>query len=497
MALMFELLDCIEFWARHRGDSLAVSSTTCSLSYRELLGTLDHLCSSLGSADSNRIAVLASAKLATAVGVLSTSRCGCSSVVLNPHLQPELIKTCIEKTEPEAILVAQENEQAWKAVIGRYETMAALRCVQFSTSSVQQDVPQRQRRELQPSREWAVLYSSGSTGTPKGIERNFESMHTEFLGWCLELGLGTHSRFYVGRPVFYSGGLALTMSTLLAGGCVVLNEVVEETAEALVNDIVSTARSGPLDWAFLVPDQVRLLLQSDATRRLAGCLKGVLVMGASISGREKQCLATLLRCAVRESWGNSESLGTITDDEMLWECPNSIGRPFLGDRMCVVDEADNECPTEAVGRLAGDQLAGFTRYTAEPHDTADTKRNDLIISEDLGWCDSKGRFFIGGRVQEHVRVGDQDVFLPQLEEDLRAHGLVVAFCLTHRTTNGLVEIGLVFESGTTTESQVRACVDQVSTPLSIAKITEVQALPRTASGKVDRAGASSLLWPSM
>ena len=497
MALTFELLDCIEFWARHRGNVLAVSSSTCSFSYSELLAALDDLCSSVLSADSNRIAVLASTKLATAVGVLSTSRCGCSCVVLNPHLPPELMKTCIEEARPEAILVAQEDEQAWKAVIERYETIAALRCVRFSPSSVRRGVPQRQRPKPQPDREWAVLYSSGSTGTPKGIERDFESMHTEFLGWCLELGLGTHSRFYVGRPVYYTGGLVLTMSTLLAGGSVVLNEVAGETAEALVNDIVSTAQSGPLDWAFLVPDQVRLLLQSDATRELEGCLKAVLVMGAPISGREKQCLARLLRCIVRESWGNSESLGTITDDEMLRECPDSIGRPFLGDRMCVVDDDGNECPTGEVGRLAGGQLAGFTRYTERPTDTAKTKRNNLIISEDLGWCDDKGRFFIGGRVQEYVRVGDQHVFLPKLEEDLRAHGLVVAFCLTHRTIDDLVEIGLVFESGTTTESQVRMCLDQVSTPLSIARITVVRALPRTASGKVDRASASSLLWPTI
>ena len=497
MALTFELLDCIDFWARHRGESLAVSSTTCSFSYSELLGTLDDICSSVRSVDSNRIAVLASTKLATAIGVLSTSRCGGSSVVLNPHLPPELIRTCIEEARPEAILVAQEDAQAWKTVAERYKTMAALKHAQFSTSSVRRGVPQRARREPQSDREWAVLYSSGSTGTPKGIERDFQSMHTEFLGWCLELGLGTHSRFYVGRPVFYSGGLALTMSTLLAGGSVVLNEVDGETAEALVDDIVLTARSGSLDWAFLVPDQVRLLLRSDATRRLHGCLKGVLVMGAAISGREKQCLATLLRCTVRESWGNSESLGTITDDEMLRECPDSIGRPFLGDRMCIVDEDGNECPTGDVGRLAGDQLAGFTRYTARPTDTDNTKQHNLIISEDLGWCDAKGRFFIGGRVQERVRVGGQDVFLAKLEEELRAHGLVVAFCLTHRTTDGSVEIGLVFETGTTTESQVWACLDRMSTPFSIARTTDVRALPRTASGKIDRIRASSLLWPSM
>jgi acyl-coenzyme A synthetase/AMP-(fatty) acid ligase len=219
-------------------------------------------------------------------------------------------------------------------------------------------------------------------------------------------------------------------------------------------------------------------------------------MGAPIAGREKQDLAAALDCTVRESWGNSESLGTITDDEMLRECPDSIGRPFLGDFMCIVDDNGDECPTGAVGRLAGGQLAGFTRYTARPTDTLSTKRRGLIISEDLGWCDSRGRFFIGGRLQERIRVGDQDVFLPKLEDELRAHGLAAPFCLTHRTADDVIELGLLFESGTITESQVRASLEDISSPLSIARIAAVAALPRTASGKVDRAGAANILWPT-
>ncbi len=279
-------------------------------------------------------------------------------------------------------------------------------------------------------------------------------------------------------------------------GSFVLVWIYRGTSDALVKDIAAAASSSPIDWAFLVPDQVRVLLKSGATRKLQGSLRGILVMGAPISGREKQDLAAVLSCTVRESWGNSESLGTITDDEMLRECPDSIGRPFLGDSMCVVDDDGNECSLGTIGRLAGGQVAGFTRYTARPTDTASTKRRGLIISEDLGWCDSRGRFFIEGRVQERVQIGDQKMFLPKLEADLRAQGLSGVFCLTHRMANNLVEIGLLYEPDTMSESQVRICLEKVASRLPVAKIAAASALPSTASGKIDRTGAASYLWPS-
>ena len=43
--------------------------------------------------------------------------------------------------------------------------------------------------------EWGILFSSGSTGVPKGIERNHNSIISELLGWCLELGLNKKTTF--------------------------------------------------------------------------------------------------------------------------------------------------------------------------------------------------------------------------------------------------------------------------------------------------------------
>lgn len=494
-SLQFELLDCIHFWAKQRGTSIALSAGERALTYRQLEEELEHLSARFEDIGPlSRIAVLATQKLATALAVLGGLWRGCSVVILNPRLPADLIAHCIEDATPVGIIVAPEDADLCRQVRELKASAAALKLIALESQKERSAVAQRGRHAPQPHTEWAILYSSGSTGIPKGIERDFESMQTEFLGWCLELGLGTKTRFYVGRPVFYTGGLVLAMSTLLSGGTAVLNEVLDEDADALIKDIAWSARAAPLDWAFLVPDQVRLLLHSPSAQQIAGSIRGVLVMGAPISGQEKQHLAALLRCSVRESWDNSESLGTITDDEMLHECPDSIGRPFLDDSMCVVDPNGRECPTGTIGRIAGGEIAGFTRYTARPHDTASTKRNGLIVSEDLGWCDSSGRYFIAGRIQERVQIGGRDRHLPLMEADLRAGGLTGAFCLTHRNVGDAVEIGLLFESRTVSAGHVEHCVEQIGSNFHVSRVGDTERLPRTASGKIDRRGAADHLW---
>lgn len=497
MALPFELLDCIEFWARHRAESAAVSVAGRNMSYRELLAAIDCQAAMLEAVSNKRVAVLASAKLSTTLGVLSALRSGRSAVILNPQLPVDMLNTCVYEADPGAMAVAETDRHVWQSVVDRYEAMAALPRLALSEATGTIAGPAaRGGIEADPDREWGVLYSSGSTGAPKGIERDFESMHTEFLGWCLELRLGTETRFYIGRPVFYTGGLVLTMSTLLAGGLAVLNEMDSPGPDALADDIARAATSlGPFDWVFLVPDQVRALLNAGAAGHLKGHVRGVLVMGAPISGREKLALAAAVGCTVRESWGNSESLGTITDDEMLSECPNSIGRPFLGDSMCVLDDEGELCPPGKIGRIAGGELAGFTRYTARPSDTAAAKQRGLIISEDLGWCDERGRFYIAGRIQERVTIGDLQVFLPQLEADIRGLGMTATFCLAHRIVGASGQLGLLFESGTSTEPDIRRYLAQI--PVPVAVIGEVEKLFRTGSGKLDRAGAAKYLWPEM
>ena len=226
--------------------------------------------------------------------------------------------------------------------------------------------------------------------------------------------------------------------------------------------------------------------------------KRVLTMGALISGDKLRARAAL-RSQIIESWGNSESLGTITDPEDLDQRPNSVGRPFLNDRMFVVDETGKVLPPGQVGRLAGGKEAGFIAYSGRPLETAKAFKNDLILSEDLGYTDQAGYFYVLGRIQDAVVIQSRTVLLTQIEADLRtiadlkdccvvalpmdSQGVELA-CLAVASSGGAGCIGTI-------ETAIHSRL-QKEMPDGI-RVVWCDALPQTASGKVDKLAVAKLL----
>ena len=240
------------------------------------------------------------------------------------------------------------------------------------------------------------------------------------MGWSLELPLTKDSVFYIGRPLFYTGGLVLALSSLFVGGTVIANDYRDDDdPEEVWSDYENESEVQPIEWAFFVPDQLRAF--THAKYRLGTPGKSILVMGAPITGAEKRAARDVLGSQIVESWGNSESLGTITEPQDLDERADSVGRPFLTDELFVVnDDLEISKPGE-IGRLAGAETAGFRKYSNRPEETKAVKRKRFIISDDIAYMDEDSYFYVKGRVQDFVVQGATSVFLPDIGDALRRH----------------------------------------------------------------------------
>ena len=491
--MQFGVSESVAHWGKYRPSWPALYVSDGHLvTYGELNSVVDSVAFRVLAAapDATRVAVTARAKSDLLTGLIGVLRAGKSVVVLNPGLPDHAIRTNLSDCEVSVLIhdAAHANIAGLIAPTGTALNFQQPLQASFNTQNILAGIQPRK-----PNDEWGVLFSSGTTGTPKGIERDHESIVTELLGWCLELGLTRHSSFYIGRPVFYTGGLVLSLATLLVSGTVFLPDQTDDNdATEAWTRYQEVAASRQLEWAFFLPDQIRAFCRlAEASREHIHSARSILVMGAPISGDEKVTAARVLQSIIVESWGNSESLGTITDPEDVETRPNSIGRPFLTDELCIVDEDGSPVPPQQVGRLAGSQDAGFSRYSSQPGETARIKRNNLIISDDVGCMDADGYFYVRGRVQDWIRGRTSHVFTPEVESKLKTHASVENCCV----------VGLPTPDG---DFQLVAAVvvsaDKVPDPALLEfqlnkhlgsdrpldRVVIFKTLPRLPSGKVDK-----------
>jgi acyl-coenzyme A synthetase/AMP-(fatty) acid ligase len=210
-------------------------------------------------------------------------------------------------------------------------------------------------------------------------------------------------------------------------------------------------------------------------------------MGGPISGDEKMAAARLLGCNVIESWGNTESLGTITESEDLETRPNSIGRPFLCDELAIVDDDLRPVRHGTQGRIAGGEEAGFLRYSNRPEATNKARREGLIISEDFGYQDEDGYFYILGRESDNVVRNGKSVFMSQIEARIRSHTLVLECCVTSVGDETAVEIVAIVNPTEPCDSETLRITLNVLLP-EHEQIDRVLTMPvpRLPNGKFDR-----------
>lgn len=494
--MQFGFSESVAHWGRYRPQAIGLIYNGEPLSYARLSASVDILAKRIHAQTQvkARIAIAAKSKAATLVGILAIARAGRSAVVLHHGLTNECLRVNLIDANPQTLLHDGSDSHYSKL----FSEVLGGTTIEISEWLAHADLPRPLMTSwpsTKPEDEWGIVFSSGTTGPSKAIVRDHYSMMTEHLGWCLELELRRGSTFYIGRPIFYTGGLVLALSTLTVCGCIILDDFADNDDPMLVWNAYQVAcKARSVDCAFFIPDQLRLfckLVKKSGTE--LGMAKIILVMGAPISGGEKIETASILRSDVIESWGNSESLGTITDPEDLKKRPDSIGRPFLTDELFIVDNEGQQRGPGEFGRIAGGLEAGFTGYSGREQETTRVRRDEFIVSDDIGYVDSDGYFYVQGREQDFVIIQGKSVVLPQVEAVIRLIPYVRECCVVavNLSLNDLQLVGAIVLSDPITSDQailLESINKDANLNPGLSRIIILPALPRLPSGKVDRQG---------
>ena len=333
---------------------------------------------------------------------------------------------------------------------------------------------------------WGILYSSGTTGNPKGIIRSHFSIITELLGWIIELETRKSSHYYIGRPVFYTGGLVLTLSAILVGGTVSL----PNTHDA--NTYLSHVERNKIEISFLIPLQIQALVRHVEQEGIKNPPHAgfVLAMGNAFPSELKVPAMEVLHSGIIESWGNTEGLGTITLPEDVRTRPGSIGRPFLTDDLFIVNEKLQRADQKEVGKLSGIVDSKFTEYKNREFLTSQTLSDDTIISDDLGYEDKDGYFYLLGHVGDMFVHRGHKIYPISLEKviaflDAVEEVSVVGFKIGDE---GYVPVAFIKPStlGASDSKLLETINSRLEESERIRFIKIINEFPKTASGKIKK-----------
>lgn len=482
MKIRLGISESIQHWARYTPDKKCILSEKLGLTYRQLDSAVEWFANLIYSRYGTKacVPVIIEDKSLLLAILVACIRSGNYPSIINPNLSPKEFKLVLTELSENRIVV----ESKYTALLSEsYDCYTVPPETLLSNQSYEQRSHWKTPNLEDP---WGILYSSGTTGNPKGIVRSHFSILTELLGWLIELETRKSSHYYIGRPVFYTGGLVLTLTAILVGGTVSL----PNTHDA--NSYLSHVERNEIELSFLIPSQIKALVRHVEQEGIKNPPRArfILAMGTAFPPELKVHAMEVLHSGIIESWGNTEGLGTITLPEDVRTRPGSIGRPFLTDDLFIVNEKMQRAQQKEVGKLSGVVDSKFTEYKNREFLTSQTLSDDAIISEDLGYEDTDGYFYLLGRFGDMFVYRGHKIYPISLEKviatlDVVEEVSVVGFNIGDE---GDVPVAFIKLStlGISDNKLLETINDRLEELEKIRFINIVEEFPKTASGKIKK-----------
>jgi acetyl-CoA synthetase len=348
-----------------------------------------------------------------------------------------------------------------------------------------------------------IVYTSGTTGPPKGALMPHQCLLGNLSGF-----VHSHDGYPVEGDLFWSpadwawtGGLMdALLPTLYFGQPIVgyRGRFDPERALALM------AKYGVRN-AFLFPTALKMMMKAypSPLERFDLRLRSVMSAGEPVGTTVFEWARDALDVTINEMFGQTEMNYIVGNSQRLWPAkPGSMGRPYPGHRIAVIDDdgrtvADGELGEVAVNRVAPDGSRDpifFLEYFKNPEGTARKFTGDWCRTGDLAKRDADGYLWYQGRADDMFKAAGYRIGPSEIENCLVKHPAVANAAVVpspDETRGNLVKAFVVLAAGYVAspalEEDIQRHVRRSLAPYEYPKEIEfIDALPMTTTGKVQR-----------
>lgn len=340
-----------------------------------------------------------------------------------------------------------------------------------------------------------VIYTSGTTSEPKGVLLRHDNLVSYVLGSVEFMGASDQDAALVSVPPYHIAAVANVISNLYAGRRTM---VLEQFAPEQWLDIV---RAEQVTNALVVPTMLSRIVECDADKSVPS-LRGLAYGGAPMpASLIEKALGAWPEVGFVNAYGLTETSSTVavlgpddhraalaSDDPRIRARLSSVGKVLPGIDLEIRGFDDTVLPVGVTGRICvrGDQVsaeyAGIGRAVDE---------RGFFDTRDKGYVDEEGYLFIGGRVDDTIIRGGENIAPAEIEEVILRHPAVVDVAVVgvpDEEWGQRIEAAIVVRAGFTVDENdlhefVKASLRSSKTPSRFFFWPE---LPRTETGKLVR-----------
>ncbi|MGH8691825.1 MAG: acyl-CoA synthetase [Burkholderiales bacterium] len=343
-----------------------------------------------------------------------------------------------------------------------------------------------------------IIYTSGTTGPPKGALKAHRVMIGNVPGFV-------HSHDFFPQPgdMFWSpadwawtGGLMDALLPSWLFGVPILGYRGRFDAEKAYYLIEKYG----IRNAFLFPTALKLMMKAVPSPRgkYSLNLRSIMSAGESVGVTVFEWAKAELGVTINEMFGQTEINYVVGNCQSAWPAkPGSIGRPYPGHRVAVIDEKGVEVKRGELGEIAvhraGDPVF-FLEYWKNPQATKDKFIGDWGCTGDQAKMDEDGYLWYQGRSDDVIKSAGYRIGPAEIESCLVKHPAVLNAAVIGKpdaARGAVVKAFVVLQPGySPTESLVGEIQTHVRGRLAPyeypREIEFIEALPMTTTGKVQR-----------
>jgi acyl-coenzyme A synthetase/AMP-(fatty) acid ligase/thioester reductase-like protein len=477
--------------ATAHGDRIAIRHEGASIRYAELASRVASAARRLAEAGvhgQQRVALVSHDGIDHVVGLLAVQFLGAIAVMINPLLPNRDIAAMVEQADAAWILAdaGSRDREVGSDTAARLMALEDIVAPGNDTATPVADAPLA--APTSPHDIAFAVFTSGSMGIPKLVEHRHQDpvvASDRYAAHMLDLR-SSDVLFSASRTTF-AFGMQNLLIALLKGATAVIAP--RKISAAVIADLIAQARPTVM---FAVPTIYQYLLDDAAlSARIA---QNSLRLCIAAGERLPQAVATrwFQRHGIRllDSLGSSEAFSTYLSNVADVEHNNATGKLVPGFDAVLRHEDGSPCRIgeRGVMWLRGPSLSVSARDRA----AGGLVDKGWYCTKDVFWRDADGYFYFCGRSDEMFKVAGQWVSPLDLEEVLLSHPAVREVAVT---ASGNDDATLRTKAWVVSDIASDALADELRA-LCKARLDGrryphlvefVEALPRTSTGKLQRA----------